>query len=121
MKYMLRFIIGVLLLPATSLAGEISSVTIRDKNFAVIKVLSDETSMPSFNGYWNKKAKMTDDVPMKPLYMIDIPPGHRWLYDPAGYVRVLSKAKVPIYQISSPGDFNKLLGISESDTKAGAR
>ncbi len=81
-----------------SLAGEITSITVRDSNFEILKDLRDVKSVSSFKSYWNRKTKMSDDVRMKPLYKIDIQPGDRWLHDPAGYVRVLSKARVPIYQ-----------------------
>jgi hypothetical protein len=51
---------------------------------------------------------------MRPEYKIDIrreDRGGRWLYDPVGFVQVLSKRKTPVYRLPSPGAFNKLLGI----------
>lgn len=50
-----------------------------------------------------------------PLYKISIYRhglSVRWLYDPAGFAQVLSKAKKPVYRLQSVADLNALLAIS---------
>jgi hypothetical protein len=110
-SYKLILILIVVLLPFAAQAEEITGITIRDKNFEVINDIRDEKMILRFQDHWNKKTKIDAEALRAPIYKIDINPGNRWLYDLAGYVQVLSKAKVPIYQLHSPEEFNALLGI----------
>ena len=103
--------LALVLLPISTLAEELTSVTVQSKNFEVIKEIRNQNSLLEFRDHWNKKEKVADDTIHHPEYKIDIVPGDRWLYDPTGYTRVLSKAKVPIYKISKPEEFNRLLCI----------
>ena len=111
MSYKLILILIVVLLPFAAQAEEITGITIRDKSFEVINDIRDEKMVLRFQDHWNKKTKIEGETLIAPMYKIDINPGNRWLYDPAGYVQVLSKAKVPIYKLQSPEEFNTLLGI----------
>jgi hypothetical protein len=118
MNCKLIFILIVVLLPFAARADEITSITIRDKNFEVVNDIRDEKMILRFQNYWNKKTKIVAETRTVPIYKIDINPGDRWLYDPEGYVQVLSKAKVPIYKLHSPEEFNTLLGIPGNKIKS---
>jgi hypothetical protein len=98
--------------PTISHAGEISEVTVRNAEFEIINVLKDPESLRQFEALWKKKKKLDTSINTKWLYKIDImgkDHENRWLYSPEGYVKVLSKAKVPTYAISSLNEFNKLI------------
>jgi len=99
------------LLPTFAIADEITSVTVRGKGFDMIKEIRDHKGLSEFRDHWKKKEQITSDTRIHPIYKIDIEPGDRWLYDPSGYVSVLSKAKGPIFKINKPEEFNGLLGI----------
>lgn len=125
------FIVGLMLVilsrayfPIISLAGEISKVTVLNHEFEVINVLDDSKSLQHFEALWGKKTKSNTPNDTKWIYKIDIAGkghGDRWLYSPLGYVRVLSKAKVPTYAISSPDEFNNLLGVTNKSLKRGGQ
>jgi hypothetical protein len=107
------WITWMLLSAAPSFAGEISRVTVRNQNFEIVKVINDKVSLQLFEEIWKTKAKLTSSVTPQWLFKIDIEGkryGDRWLYDPRGYVSVLSKAKVPVYNIPVPDSFNQLIG-----------
>ncbi len=96
------FTICTILLAVRSHAGELSCVTVRNQNFEIIKVINDEASLKLFTGIWKTREKLKTSVAPQWLFKIDIEGkgyGDRWLYDPRGYVHVLSKLKVPIYKI----------------------
>lgn len=96
-----------------SFAGEISLVKVRNQKFEIVKVINDKASLQLFERIWKTKRKVKSSVAPQWLYKIDIEGkghGDRWLYDPGGYVQVLSKAKVPIYEIPTPDPFNQLIG-----------
>ncbi len=118
MNYKLIFILVVVLLPVSARADEIISITIRDKNFEIINEIRDEKMLLRFQDHWSKKTKIAAETPTALIYKIDINPGNRWLYDPAGYVQVLSKAKVPVFKLHSPEEFNRLLGIPGKKIKS---
>ena len=103
-----------------SIAGEISKVTIRNEHFDVITVLEDAKAIQSFEVLWKRKTKFPSPVETKLSHKIDIESkgrSERWLYSPEGFVRVLSKSKVPTYRISSVDEFNKLIGLHNKPLK----
>lgn len=96
-----------------SSAGDITKVSVRDKNFAVVKVIKDHKLLQQFENTWKEKKKLKNLPLPQWLYKIDIEGkgyGDRWLYDPAGFVQVLTKAKTPVYHIPDTESFNKLIG-----------
>jgi hypothetical protein len=106
-------ILLAILLATQSIAGEISRVTVRNQNFDIVKVINDKAVLQQFEMIWNTRAKLKSSVNPQWLYKIDIEDkgrGDRWLYDPSGYVQVLSKAKVPLYKIPAPNSFNQMIG-----------
>ncbi len=95
-----------------SFAEEIKAVTIRDEKFEVVKKLQSTVEVLAFSEEWHQKIKqISGDHHWK--FKIDIEPGTRWLFDPEGYVRVLSKnSSASDYKIKSIDAFNKILGVS---------
>ena len=105
--------IVALLAPLLVQAGEITKVSVWDSEFRQVKVISTESELSKFEELWSKKTKQ-DPIKVKWLYKFDIDSktkGNRWLYHPTGWVQVLSAKKVTVYKLSSPAEFNKLLGI----------
>jgi hypothetical protein len=77
------------------------------------KVLSTTEDLSRFEQMWFSKAEQTPPTNLKWSYKLDVTAGSkgdRWLYDTAGWVRVLSMRQTPVYRISSVEEFNKLLG-----------
>ena len=108
------------LAPVISIGGEISRVTIRNENFNVIIVLEDAKAIQSFEVLWKRKTKFPSPVETNLFHKIDIESkgrSERWLYSPEGFVRVLSKSKVPTYRISSVDEFNRLIGLHNKPLK----
>ena len=106
-------IVAALLIPIISHAGEISNVRVLDSEFREVKVISTESELSQFEDLWSKKTKQ-GSIKVKWLYKLDISgksKGNRWLYHPEGWVQVLTKQHTTTYKISSPEQFNKLLGI----------
>jgi len=105
--------ITALIFPLLAHAGEITKVSVLDSELRQVKVISTESELSQFEELWSKKTKQ-DPVKVKWLYKLDIDTktnGNRWLYHPTGWVQVLSAKKVTAYKLSSPEEFNKLLGI----------
>ena len=78
------------------------------------KVLTTKDELSHFERLWLTKTEQTPPAKLKWLYKIDVTAqskGDRWLYDTAGWVRVLSMRQTPVYKISAVEEFNKLLGI----------
>ena len=104
--------ICILLWAANAFAGDVSKVTVRNSDFQVIKTLNDKEPLEEFSKIWGSKQVYNGSEIPQWLYKLDIEQkghGNRWLYDPKGYVQVLSKARVPVY-VLPPEPFNKLIG-----------
>ncbi len=113
-------ILFLCLTPMISIAGEISRVTIRSEKFDVISILEDAKAIQAFEVLWKTKTKFPSPVETKLSHKIDIESkgrSERWLYSPEGFVRVLSKSKVPTYRISSVDEFNRLIGLHNKSPK----
>jgi len=107
------FVILILLVAEVASAGYISRISVRNNNFEVVKVIKDQQSLQQFEKAWKEKKVIKTTQLTQWLYKIDIEgEGYddRWLYDPSGYVRVLSKVKTPVYRLSDAESFNKLVG-----------
>ena len=112
-KTILTASILILLTVVTASAGDISLVSVRNKDFQVIKVINDQKSLQQFEKAWKEKKKTKNPSHPNWLFKIDIEGkghGDRWLYDPSGLVQVLSKIRTRIYEISDAESFNKLIG-----------
>ena len=109
----LIFMIGMtLLVGCDNHAINISEIKVWDKDFNVIRTINQPEVINEIKTIWMAKKKV--ELPKRPdfLYKIDIVSegrSTRWLYDPSGYATVLSKAKVPIYQIEEANKFNKII------------
>lgn len=104
----------LILAPVISVAGEISSVIVRNEKLEIINVLSNAKTISSFESLWKKKTKVSPSAKLVFAYKIDIKSqgnSDRWLYSPEGFVQVLSKAKVTTYKIFAVHEFNELIGI----------
>lgn len=109
----LALVACVLLSSTPTGPGELTGVTLRNQDFEVVKVISDQAALQAFERSW--KAKTTSTPPATPrwTYKLDLAgkgARARWLYDPAGYVQVLTEAKSPIYAIPNPEAFRELVG-----------
>ena len=113
MKKIILTLLILLVAVSAASGSDISHVSVRNKNFEVVKVIKDQQSLQQFEKAWKEKKKIKNSPLTQWLYKIDIEGkgyGGRWLYDPTGYLQVLSKVKTPVYRISDAESFNKLIG-----------
>jgi len=92
----------------------ISEVTVRDRDFAIVRTLTQEGELTPFVRAWEHKEEA--DPPSKQTweYKIDIRgggDGQRWLYDPTGWVAPLTVKRSTCYRIADASTFNAALGI----------
>lgn len=93
---------------------KLSRVTVRDADFRPVREISSELNLAEFSKHWAGR-RQSATATIRPGYKIDIQyddRSERWLYDPAGFIRVLSKSTTPVYQLESPSTFNAVLGIT---------
>lgn len=91
-----------------------TQVTVLDAEFRPIRAIATGPDLATFSKHWATRRRSADAA-MQPHYRIVIQYGRRserWLYDPAGFTRVLTKKKTPVYRLGAPTDFNVLLGIT---------
>jgi hypothetical protein len=111
-----RFLALVLLLPGSVLAQDIARVSVRDGNFALVKTLTSAPDLAAFDALWSGKTVREPASRSEFIYKIVVERGGRsvsWLYDPAGFLQVLSAGRTPVYGISEPQAFNRLLAIDQ--------
>jgi hypothetical protein len=104
----------MLLLPAPALAQDIARVSVRDRNFELVKTLAAAPDLAAFEALWAGKTVREPASRSGFTYKIDVERGGRsvrWLYDPAGFLQVLSVSRTPVYGVSAPQAFNRLLAI----------
>lgn len=104
----------MVLWPIWTTAEDIAFVQVLDDQFRLVRKLTSTDDLAAFRDLWSGRVKYKGAAVMRPRYKIDVREDHkgaRWLYDPDGFVQVLSKAETPVYQLPSPAAFNKLLGI----------
>src|SRR5262245_54409188 len=109
-----RFSVLLLLWPLSAAAGDVTQVSVLDGEFRPIRTIQSAPDLTAFEQLWRERQKQGRDVTMRALYKIDIERGgrsDRWLYDPAGLARRLSKRKTPVYRLPSAAAFNRLLAI----------
>lgn len=108
-----------LLWPWSAAAADPVKVRVLDRECRVIEEIASPRQLASFIELWSKRIEQTsqnsaatgDRYP----YKLDIQYSRRterWLYDPTGFTRVLSKQRAPVYRIPSPQEFNALLRIA---------
>ena len=98
-------------------AGPVTSVTVRDASFQVVKVLSP-TEIAEFENQWNEKSEV--EVALREAggahFKLDVERkefGGRWLYYTTGLVSLLAHNKQPVYKVQNPAGFNKLIGAEK--------
>ena len=107
------------LLPALASAQEITRVTVvHQKTYNVVTTLSDAGALATFERHWN--AKIPSGFTPEPhwVYKIDIETAQnsdRWLYDPRGWTKLRSNTETQAYKLSTPDDFNSILGIGHAE------
>jgi hypothetical protein len=95
---------------------KIDQVVVRDMrhaDFTVVRTISSAEELKAFSTIWSNREKLPPETVVQVQYKFEILSGGRgdaWLYDPAGLTRLLSKARTPVYRLSSPEVFNRLLG-----------
>jgi hypothetical protein len=89
-------------------------VTVWDENYKVVHVLNGHKEVSAMQSIWlkRKKIKSAKIVP-RWKYKIDLPDSTRWLYDPRGYLQILSPQEQPLYKIPSVDEFNRLIGAQK--------
>jgi hypothetical protein len=95
-------------------ATETTTVVVLDPEFREVRTITAARELALFDRLWADRAEETEGA-LRPLYKVSIFRNGRlvrWLYDPAGLARVLSKAKKPVYRLQSAEDLNTLLAIS---------
>lgn len=105
---------GALAPSSAAVAESAAKVIVLDADFRQIKIIASDPDLAAFNEHWATRRRSAY-LAMQAEYKIDIQYGkrsERWLYDPAGVARVLSKKKTPLYRLESPSAFNELLGIT---------
>jgi len=101
---------------AIGCAGQqpISQVIVRDRDFGVVKTLSQDGELAAFVSVWqSKKAAALIQTPSW-TYKLDIRRGNdsqRWLYDPTGWTSLLAVKSAELYRIEHVSSFNAALGI----------
>ena len=91
-----------------------TTVVVLDSEFRELRTITAAHELALFDRLWSDRAEETESA-LRPLYKVSIfrnGRSVRWLYDPAGLARVLSKAKKPVYRLRSVADLNALLAIS---------
>jgi hypothetical protein len=95
-------------------------VSVRDHNFQLVKVITSDGDLASFRKMWSTLVEADPGLCRQAAsgvhYKLDIQwasHGSRWLYDPAGFVRVLGIWRAiwvaPLYRMPTPGEFNRIL------------
>lgn len=95
----------------------ISHISVLNSNFTVIREIDDQSTLNDLNRIWSSRTQIAYSAdPLFPAsrftYKLDIKTekgSERWLYDPDGYVSVLSKTIVPVFQFTDPDTIKKIL------------
>ena len=109
-----RLLVLMLLLSGPALAQGVSKVSVRDQNSELVKTLTSARDLAAFEALWSAKTVREPASRSEFIYKIVVERGGRsvsWLYDPAGFVQVLSVSRTPVYEVSDPQAFNRLLAI----------
>jgi hypothetical protein len=96
----------------TTLEQPFTKVTVRDKSFQVIRDIDDPIILANLSEIWSSKRKIAEPSNKAFDFSIDIATpdgGGRWLYSSNGYVTILSKARVPVFQLIDKDTANKIL------------
>ena len=115
-RSLLAYLGTLMALPSFSAARNITRVIVRDADFRPIREIASSAELASFAQHWSTRTPSAGEALHLHL-KIDIhhaDRSERWLYDPAGYARALSKNATPTYKIATPLPFNMLLGIRSS-------
>jgi hypothetical protein len=101
--------------PLSAVADDVMRITVLNAEFQSIRTITTVSDFAVFSRLWASRVKVPAKTTMRPGYSIVIQQGdcrsERWIYDDAGIVQVLSIWKTPVYRLSSPAEFNELLGI----------
>lgn len=92
------FVLAVL--PGQALA----SVRVLDADFKLVSVIDDPEALTEFQALWEDRTIASSPVEPCFSFKVDIVTesgSTRWLYDPAGYARVLTKRESPLFCFSS--------------------
>lgn len=87
-----------------------------------IRELTVETDLSRFSRLWEQRESLPE-VRMEPIEFpfsirIEKDRGEVWFYHPAGLIKILSKADVPVWRLKDPAHLNELLGINSEKQKS---
>jgi hypothetical protein len=105
-----------MLLPWSASAQDISHVSVFDPDRRLVKTLESASELAAFGELWRGRTAQEGQLTGASLYAIVVIQrgsrrSYRWFYDPTGFTQVLSVLRVPVYRLSAPEAFNRLLGI----------
>ncbi len=104
-----------MLLPWSASAQDISRVSVLDPDRRLVKTLESAGDLAAFGKLWKGRTAQEGRLTGASLYAIVVVQrggrGERWFYDPIGFTQILSVLRSPVYRLSAPDAFNKLLGI----------
>lgn len=92
----------------------ITQVTVRDREFAIVKTVTQARDLTPFARAWENKEEVDPPPEQAWEYKIDIrrgDEGQRWLYDPTGWISPLAVKGRTFYRIEEVSAFNAALGV----------
>jgi hypothetical protein len=95
-----------------SMDNEIVTIKVLDAKFKTINDISDSLEIKALNKFWHNKFIFTKNKEIDFKFKLDISfnsKKQRWLYDPLGFVRLLTKSRSVIYEINNPPNFAKVI------------
>ncbi|MCR6686732.1 hypothetical protein [Pseudoxanthomonas sp.] len=96
--------------------GAITSVTVRDADFAQVKALGPD-ELDAFARMWASKRRVDRaQAGDGTHYKLDIGAegwSQRYLYYSSGLLTLLAKDVQPVYEVADPVAFNRLIGAAE--------
>lgn len=118
MRTLLPTLIAAFGMASASTPAPITSVTVRDADFAEVKVL-DAAELDPFARMWASRHPVDlAQAEGGTHYKIDIGTGgrsQRYLYYTSGLVTLLAKNVQPVYRVADPAAFNRLVGAVERE------
>jgi hypothetical protein len=95
---------------------EFQEVQVIGPNGQTIRVLRDPSELRILSENWRQRQEKEKPSDIPWIYHVNVRQGKHWttwLYHPDGWMQVLTKKRVPTYNILSPAMVNNLLGTHD--------
>ena len=92
--------------------ARLTQVKVLDPEFKTVCVITNTAALGELSKIWHDRIVVDPSSVHQFTYKVDVSTGEtgvRWLYDPAGYASVLSKARMPVYQFRASDKLRELL------------